>query len=182
MEDAKSTPDIRERLAKSCYALQQFSPRKAAWFPRTQRRAKGELSISGTRQPDASAEPVQQLPYRFIAHDADVLVVPPRNDTEEAYVIFSGKEAVQGPAGLHSKRIHPKSVFARSHPNLVTGYDGAMKTVVPEDSVAEQRVTHIKSPFLPAFSIYNQRHYCRPPLHRMGICLKKSTTWGSLPI
>ena len=71
-----------------------------------------------------------------------MLVVPPRTEHDQAYVIFSGKEATQGPAGLHSKRISLKSAFIRSHPNLVQKYDGSMKTVVSEESVAEQKVIY----------------------------------------
>ena len=71
-----------------------------------------------------------------------MLVVPPRTEHDQAYVIFSGKEATQGPAGLHSKRISLKSAFIRCHPNLVQRYDGSMKTVVSEESVAEQKVIH----------------------------------------
>ena len=145
MEEANEAADERERIARSCYAFSKFSEPPKAWHARWHKRVRTELSVSGTRQPEVEEEAPRQLSYRKIDSDADILVVPPNNELgTETIVIFSGKEATMGPKGLHSKRLHPKSLFVKAHPNLTLGYNGGMKKLAPEighKSINSQRVT-----------------------------------------
>ena len=145
MKEASEAADERTRIARSCYAFSKFTDPPKAWHARWHKRTRTELSVSGTRQPDVAEEAPHELPYRKIEADADILVVPPNNELgTDAIVIFSGMEATMGPKGLHSKRLHPKSLFVKAHPNLTLGYNGGMKKLAPEigyKSINAQRVT-----------------------------------------